>query len=264
MSHFAFVDSCHRKDHVIAIGCILVPCDRLPVVEAKIEEKLVDLGFPAADFTQLNGVELKWNDNKDSLWRGLNLEGYGNDKHLAKADLLKIAIDHNCEPLYSAVHYGETRQSQEEASEQAIKMLLEVIEENMERANSTAFVASDADGSKDDQRDMIKEHFELVRNGTEYRELSKIHRYMWQVDSCHSYGVQLADLVAGITCDATCEISEYGLPAYDTALKGKFLLNRHLELTHPQRFGVSILPSTLRKELVSKMSFYTKPFEIIE
>jgi len=246
----AFLDDTNRvKDGWHARGGFILKECYLIDMENDFIDILIKHGVPI-DNPGVN-TEIKWSLSTKS-WIRNNIKG--NKRVELYNELLSLIDKYEAALIIAAFHYKRLeRWTINKAKQESYIYLLERIQSFAAFNNETALVICDNEDDKRKTRERIREIFILVSKGSPYIPLKNIYRHIWAVDSEYHAGIQLADLIVGITLCLLVGKVRWALKCWSN-LKGRFMYIE--EIPKPRRYGMSILPSYYYPKILRKFDPY--------
>ncbi len=241
-----FLDESHIRGTGYLGRCgVAVEDGQLLPMETAFREILSRAGVPLND-PGLD-VEVKWSPRHGN-WIRENLDA--NQRRQLYRDLLTLLAAHDTRLIGAIFHYANIAAWSADvnrARRESYIHVFERIEFHAQRQSQPALVVADHEDDPISTRQRVTETFELVRSGSEYLQLGSIYKHVWPAESERHAGIQLADLVAGITTCMVANQQNYASQYWDL-LRGRFAYYREPDV--PQRFGLSILPSNEREVFI--------------
>src|SRR3990172_465986 len=243
----SFLDDCKIDDWLGQCG-LIVGQDKLLAMENEFVDILRASGVPV-DAPGLD-TEVKWSPSKGNWIR----ENLGEKRSALYEKLLSLIKKHDMKLVGAVLGYGIIKDwTEEKAREQAFIHTFERIQTCAEILNTPVMIICDSETDPKATKTRIKETFQLVRTGTDYMPLKHIYGHAWFAESQRHAGIQLADLITGITTSMVAGKQKFAAPLW-SKLQGSFA--RHKSLNIPQKWGLSILPTPQREEFVGQYNPY--------
>lgn len=250
--NIAFIDDAETHDRYwFGLGGFVMPGANLLDLEHDFVRALKNVNVPVED--KKVDTEVKWSPGR-SNWFRRNL--VGDERRKLYTKLLEISIRHGGVFLSSLFYNkGITIWRHGEYRDQAYIYLLERIEQYAATSGEPMIVICDMENDFKKSRERISKCLNLIQNGSEYLDFNYIYRHPWAVDSKHHAGSQIADLIAGITVNIAGNQMDYA-GQYKEILRGKFMNLKEVSARTPQRYGVSVIPSQERSDVIRRLHPY--------
>lgn len=246
-----FLDESHiKKEYLGRCGVALLDSQLLPL-ESAFREQLKAAGVPL-DHPDVD-TEVKWSPRQRN-WIRKNLDD--ETRRTLYRNLLALLDKHNAKLIGAVFHYSRMKGwDVDRAHTESYKYVFERIEFHAQRLCQTALVIVDSEGGSKSTMQRVTETFNLVRSGSKYTQLKSIYKHVWPAKSERHAGIQLADLVVGITTRMVAGEHTYANEYWDL-LQGRFMSCEKGDKRQPQQFGLQILPSNERKTFIKNHDPY--------
>jgi hypothetical protein len=172
-------------------------------------------------------------------------------------DLLGLLDTRGAAIVGALLHHSEMQDYDEErAYEAAYIHTFERVDALAEVKREPVIIVVDSESGKVKANERVRQTLQLVRKGTQYKVLEWIYQHVWAVDSRYHAGIQLADVIAGITVAMASGNSVFAKPLWP-ALQGRF--KRLKGNRTPQQWTLSILPTPDREAFIDLCNPYGWP-----
>jgi len=246
----AFLDDCRPASGWIARGGLIVEGDRLLELECAFSSILREAGIPIDDPSL--DTEVKWSPRPGNWIR----ECYEGDRTALYRRLLGVVSTYKVSLLAAVFNYADMDTWDEDhAYGEGFVYTFERVQFCAEAAKTPAIVICDNETDRKSTQDRVSETFALVKSGSRYVPLNNIYGHAWAVDSRRHAGIQLADLVVGITGCMVAGKQHYAAKLWPL-LQGQFAWLKKLRREIPQRWGLSILPKPLLSPFIKEWNPY--------
>jgi len=235
--NFLFIDDTEQiRKRYVGIGGVIFHDERIDNLFSMFRSIKSLHGIPSDE-------EIKWSPRRDS-WIYRNL--VGDKRTAAYSDILNLVGMFSGKAMVAVTLRDMTSFDVIEAKWKCIEFITERFQFFCQaQEDKNGIIIADFPSSKKDEKELLKDYYRLLDEGTSYVKPTNVIMNLLTTESHLNPGLQLADLVTGVTTALCTKHRDYALPFWST-IKGKLYRSIYGSV---KGCGLKIFPTETAEEV---------------